>query len=183
MREFLRQAEYNREHPMVYIACSMTGQDRVEMISKAKAIKFLFEMAGFRVFHPALEEKVPNIPGKLEVDDKLIDYWQRDKWAIRRSIAVIDSSADLKSEGREHEVGLMRYGYWRPVIRISPKHASGFHSIGKLEDDAIVGTPEEAVALVKELYCPWKKRFIWRCKLYNRCLLRAVYEQVRGFFL
>lgn len=153
------------------------------MIDKARYITKLFTDAGFRIFHPALEEGVPYTPGPLEVDQTLLDKWRMDKWAIRHSICLVDSSADLKSEGREHEVGLMRYSYWRPVVRISPRHAAGFFSIASMEDDVIVGTPEEAVEAVKKLYGTWPKRFVWRCKLYKRCLKRAIVEQVRGFFL
>lgn len=169
--------------PMIYVACSMTGQDRVKVLDRANHITKLFTDAGFRVFHPALEEGIPYTSGVLEVDQSLRDKWKLDKWAIRRSICLVDSSADLKSEGREHEVGLMRYSYWRPVVRISPRHATGFFSIAVMEDDTIVGTDEEAVAKVKELYGIWWKRAWFWLKIRGRCLPRAILEQARGFWL
>lgn len=170
--------------PMLYIACSMTGRDQAELIKEAKHITKLFEAAGFKVFHPVLEEGLKKKHEKLTASaDTLPPKWRLDKEAIRHSFCLVDASADLKSEGREHEVGLMRYCYWRPVIRISPRHATGFYSIACLEDDLIVGTPEEAVALIKKHFGTRRKRIWWRLKLLNRTLIRFCIEQVRGFLL
>lgn len=170
--------------PMVYLACSMTGRDQIEMIKEAKHNSKVFEDAGFRVFHPVLEEGLKRSHTKLTASrDTLPPKWRLDKWAIRHSIALIDTSADFKSEGREHEVGLMRYCYWRPVVRISPRHAQGFFSIACLEDDIIVGTPEEAVLTVKKMFGTRSKRVWWRLKMLNRTLIRFFIEQVRGFTL
>lgn len=169
---------------MIYIACSMTGQDQLELIKKAKYEKLIFEKAGFRVFHPVLEEGLKHSHKPLTADAvTLPPKWRLDKEAIRHSFCLVDASADLKSEGREHELGLMRYCYWRPVVRISPRHASGFYSIACLEDDLIVGTVEEAAALIKDKFGTRRKRIIWRLKMLNRSVPRFLLEQIRGFFL
>lgn len=170
--------------PQVYVACSMTGRDQLELIKEAKIITHLLEQAGFKVFHPVLEEHLKHTHKHLTADAvTLPPKWALDKWAIRNSIALIDAAADMKSEGREHEVGLMRYNYWRPVIRISPRHAGGFFSIANLEDDCIVATPDEAVHLLKHRFGTRSKRILWRLSMLNRCLPRFVWEQLRGFWL
>lgn len=169
---------------MIYIACSMTGQDQLALIKKAKYEKLIFEKAGFRVFHPVLEEGLKHSHKPLTADpDTLPPKWRLDKEAIRHSFCLVDASADLKSEGREHELGLMRYCYWRPVVRISPRHAAGFYSIACLEDDLIVGTVEEAAALIKSKFGTRRKRIMWRLRMLNRSVPRFLLEQIRGFFL
>lgn len=169
---------------MIYVACSMTGQDQFKLIKDAEHIAGLLKEAGFRVFHPVLEEGLKKKHEKLTASaDTLPPKWRLDKEAIRHSFCLIDASADLKSEGREHEVGLMRYCYWRPVIRISPRHATGFYSIACLEDDFIVGTPEEAVALLKQKFGTRMQRIMWKLRIWNRCLPRFIFEQLRGLVL
>jgi hypothetical protein len=162
----------------------MTGQDQVKLIKDAEHITKLFTDAGFRVFHPVLEEGLKHKHEKLTASAATLPpKWRLDKEAIRHSFCLVDASADLKSEGREHEVGLMRYCYWRPVIRISPRHAQGFYSIACLEDDIIVGSSEEAVLTIKKLFGTRSKRVWWRLKMLNRTLIRFFIEQVRGFIL
>lgn len=169
---------------MIYVACSMTGQDQAKLLKEAHHITDMLTAAGFKVFHPVLEEGLKKTHEKLTASAATLPpKWQLDKEAIRHSFCLIDAAADLKSEGREHEVGLMRYCYWRPVIRISPRHAQGFYSIACLEDDIIVGTPEEAVHTIKVLFGTRSKRIWWRFKMLNRTLIRFFIEQVRGFIL
>lgn len=170
--------------PQIYVACSMTGRDQLELIKEAKHITALLEREGFRVWHPVLNEGLKHSHKPLTADAvTLPPKWALDKDAIRHSFCLVDASADLKSEGREHEVGLMRYNYWRPVVRISPRHAAGFYSIACLEDDIIVGTPEEAAKELKRRFGHWHQRIAWRLKILDRCLVRFIIEQVRGFFL
>lgn len=170
--------------PQLYIACSMTGRDQLELIQEAKHITALFQNEGFAIFHPVLEEGLKRSHKPLTADAlTLPPKWRLDKEAIRHSFCLVDASADMKSEGREHELGLMRYSYWRPVVRISPRHAAGFYSIACLEDDLIVGTAEEAVRLIKEKFGTRRKRIMWRLRMLNRCLVRFVIEQIRGFVL
>lgn len=168
----------------IYAACSMTGRDRKELNKEARHILKVFNSYGIKVHHPVIEEKIPNRKGALTNSLKtLIQRWKEDKETIRDSFVLVDTCADMKSEGREHEVGLMRYCYWRPVVRISPRHTAGYRSIASLEDDIIVASPEEAAAYIKEHWGTWYKRFTWKMRVINRCLIRFIVDQARGFFL
>jgi hypothetical protein len=167
-----------------YCSCAMTGRSRKRMVEDAKRIVSTFARYGIKLTHPVLAEKVKAGKGKLRSSKiTLPQKWALDKYFIRKAWFIVDQSADMKSEGREHENGLMRYCYWRPVIRISPRHAEGYYSIGSIEDDLIVGTEEEAAALIKSKWGTWYRRLKWRLELLNRCLPRFIIEQIRGFFI
>lgn len=167
----------------VYLACAMTGRDRKELNKEARHVVRIFNRQGIKVHHPVIEECIPNRTGQLNNTMKtLIQKWREDKDAIRKSFVLVDTCADMKSEGREHEVGLMRYGLWKPVIRVSPRHSAGYKSIAQLEDDVIVASSEEAVAYIQECWGTWYKRFKWKICIFNRCLPRFVFEQVRSLF-
>jgi hypothetical protein len=102
---------------------------------------------------------------------------------MRSSFALVDRTADMKSEGVAHEIGFMRYTLWRPVIRISPRHDNGYFSIASLEDDLIVGDVAEAAELIKHKWGTPYKRFRWQIKILNRCVIGFIFDHVRGLVL
>ena len=168
----------------VYLACAMTGRDKQQLIDEAKEDVKTLEKYHIKAYSPVLEEKVPYTKGKLRSRRKsLIVKWEEDKEAMRNSFAIIDRTADMKSEGVQHEIGFMRYCLWRPVIRISPRHDKGYFSIANLEDDLIVGTVEEAAELLRHKWGKIYKRLKWQLKVLNRCLLKFILDHIRGLFL
>jgi hypothetical protein len=163
----------------------MTGQDQIQLIKTAEYIQHVFCAAGIDTFHPVLAEKVEYKRTPLRANAiTLPPKWKMDKDAIEDSFVLVDSSADVKSEGREHEVGFMRYCLWRPVVRISPRHINDcYYSIAVLEDDIIVGTPEEAAEVIVKNWGTWWKRRLWQFKMYNRCILRFFKRHLKGVTL
>lgn len=169
----------------VYVACSMTGQDQATLVRTAEQITDVFCRAGIQIFHPVLAEHIASKHSSLKASPiTLPSKWRMDKEAIERSFVLVDASADIKSEGREHEVGFMRYCLWRPVVRISPRHVNdGYYSIAVLEDDIIVGTPEEACQVILENWGTWWKRRFWQIKIHNRCIVRFIKRHLKGWTL
>lgn len=168
----------------IYLATAMSGRDKRELVDEAKQDVKIFLKYGIKAFSPVLEEKVPYKKGKLNSRKKsLIPKWSDDKKAMRNSFALVDRTADMKSEGVQHEVGFMRYCLWRPVIRVSPKHDNGYFSIASLEDDLIVGNVEEAAELLRHKWGTWYKRAYWQWKVINRCIFRFMLDHIGGFLL
>jgi hypothetical protein len=162
----------------------MSNRDKRELVKEARQDVKIFARYGIKAYSPVLEEKVPNTPGKLKTRKKgLIPKWAEDKQAMRNSFAIVDRTADMKSEGVQHETGFMRYTLWRPVIRVSPKHDKGYFSIANLEDDLIVCSIEQAAELLRYKFGSRHKYVKWQLKILNRCLLGFMWDHIKGFLL
>lgn len=146
----------------------MTGRSGKELVEQSKKVAFLSYYYKVEALDPIAAEEVHGDNKPLNNGgDLLKEYWRRDKDMIKRAHVIIDVTGPAKSEGVAHEIGLARYGYYKPVIRVWPNLDS---SIARLEDDVIADTIEAAIKLaVYRWGTPWK-RLKWRIKLYARCL-------------
>jgi hypothetical protein len=168
----------------IYLATAMTGRDKLELVQEAKADVRMFARWGIEAHSPVLAEKVRPVKGKLHSWRRSLEpKWKMDKQAMRGCFALVDRTADMKSEGVQHELGFMRYCLFRPVIRVSPRHDAGYFSIANLEDDILVGTIEEAAVLLHHRFGTWYQRFKWQIKVLNRCSLQFLFDHLRGLIL
>ena len=167
----------------VYLAQAMTGLDSNQVYYKAIRSVEKFMSKGILVISPVIEEGIQPYTGNIDAGVKLRYYWKRDKEFIRQCFCVVDLDADLKSEGVSHEVLYGRYCLWRPVVRISLRHSTGYFSVASLEDDIIVGNIEEAIEKINELWGTWSKRRKWQLKMYSRCLLKWIYLHLKGLMI
>lgn len=167
----------------IYLAQAMTGLDTSEVHYKAIQSINAFHCFGIKVISPVIEEGIQPNTGNIDAGVKLKYYWKRDKELIQQCFCVVDLDADRKSEGVAHEVLYERYCLWRPIIRISPRHYTGYFSVASLEDDIIVRNIEEAAQKINELWGNWWKRRKWQWKMYNRCLLKWIWLHIKGLIL
>lgn len=167
----------------IYAARSMTGRVKEHVVAEAKQDKEFLERAGFQVLCPVSAEGVQPTKQVLLSSKKAMDsFWPRDKQMIRESHVVFDMTPSFNSEGVKHELGYARYALWKPVVRIFP--------IGKLpprssvafyEDDCLCDSLLEAVEYVYRVHGTKLKRFNWRIKMLNRCLLKWLWYQIGEF--
>lgn len=167
----------------LYLARSMTGRIKDEIVTEAKTDKDFFEAAGFKVLDPVEEEKVQPTKQVLVSSKKAMDqYWPRDKAMIREAHVVIDMTPGRKSEGVAHEIGYARYTLWKPVLRVYPKGELPMKSsVAWYEDDVIVDSKEEVVEYLLRVHGTFTKRLKWRLNMLNRSLLKWIGYQIGEF--
>ena len=167
----------------LYLARSMTGCIKEEVVSEAQSDKQFFEQAGFKVLCPIIAENVKPTKEHLLASKKSMDqYWPRDKEMIREAHLVLDMTPGLKSEGVAHEIGYARYALWKPVIRVYEESKLPLKSsVAWFEDDALVDSKLLAVEYILRVHGTWFKRTKWRLKMLNRSLLKWIIYQVQEF--
>lgn len=168
----------------LYLARSMTGRIKEDVVKEARNDKKFFENAGFKVLCPVSEEKVKATKAVLESSKKAMDvYWVRDKQMIREANIVLDMTPDRKSEGVAHEIGYARYHLWKPVIRVYPLgELPAQSSIAYFEDDYLCDSLEEAIEYILRKHGTWFKRLKWRLDVYNRCLIKSLWYKFQEWF-
>ncbi len=168
----------------IYRICKMTGRYCDELVAEALFYKGIFSRHGIAVLDPVLIEGVPNEHRQLEAlpDEVLSRLWARDKWCLREAHVAVNCNAALKSVGGEHEQGLMRYGYWKPLVLVYPINSS-LPFIARHEDDLVMW---DFVTTCKEIQRRWgswfTKRLPWRLKMLAKSLPKLLFRQVRFLF-
>lgn len=165
----------------VYLACKMSGRDRLEMVNRAMRVCEIFREYGLTPISPVIEEQVKAEEGKLINTDKvkLSGFWKRDKEIIMKEAHVVFlDHAEMKSFGMEREMGFARYGLWKPtVLHIAPGIVV---SVAQWEDDKYFTSVHEAAQYIADTWGTRQKRIIWRLKMLNRSLptffLRQLYQ-------
>lgn len=161
---------------VVYVACKMTGRDKVEMVERAKFGVSVFEKYGIKAISPVLKEEVSG-EGKLINNDKerLARFWADDKYIIRRvAHAVVFDQAEMSSFGMTREYSLNRGTLWKPSVIVTTAPAS----VAIFEDDAVVSSLNAAASLMSRQWGSRWKRWIWRTKMINRSLLKFLLDQL-----
>ncbi len=163
-----------------YTATSMTGRSGLDLLQQSQKVAGVLLRHGITPLDPVMAEGVQPTKAKLSSSiEDLASHWARDKAMIRHAHVLIDLTPLAKSEGVAHEIGLARYCYWIPVIRIySPNGASVAH----FEDDLIVPTLEDAAREIVSRWGTWPKRFWWRARLYARCAPKHYLHKLRRWF-
>lgn len=167
----------------IYLARGMSGRVKADVVAEAKRDRDFFTAAGFVVLCPVTEEGVQASNDKLIADPKLMaSYWPRDKEMIQEADIVVDTTPHLLSQGVMHEIGLARYCYWKPVVRMFPKGAlPDPGNIAFFEDDAVVDSREEVVEVLYRKWGTPELRRRWRLAVLNRCLIKWLQLQVKFF--
>lgn len=167
----------------LYLARAMTGRQKKDVVKEAELDFKFFGSAGFDVLCPVLAEKVKNETGIVQATKQQMDiFWKRDKEMIREAHIVLDMSPLAPSEGVKHELGYARYCLWKPIVRIFPPGKLPLRaSVAFYEDDYICDSHIEAIEYIFRVHGTLFKRFKWRFKMLNRCLLRWLQHQVREF--
>ncbi len=164
----------------VYSARSMTGRIKEDVVREALNDKMFLESCGFNVLCPVIAEGVQPTKQVLKASKKaLAEYWPRDKQMIREAHILIDFSPHKNSEGVKHEIGYARYSLWKPIVRIFPEgQMPAGSSVSYLEDDFVCDSLIEAVEYILRVHGTLFKRFNWRLKMLNRCLLKWIVFQM-----
>jgi len=167
----------------LYLARSMTGRVKEEVVAEAKQDKEFFESCGFTVLCPVIAENVQPTKQVLKSSKEAMRlYWPRDKEFIRESHIVVDMTPGFKSEGVAHEIGYSRYSLWKPTVRIYPDNKLPLpSSVAYFEDDYICDSKIEAVEYILRAHGTFAKRASWRLKMLNKSLLKWIWYQILEF--
>lgn len=165
----------------LYLARAMTGRDKKVVVEEANADYEFFTKAGFKVFDPVREEGVQAEGGTINSTKAQMDeFWKRDKAMIRQAHIILDMTPHLKSEGVAHEIGYARYFLWKKVIRVyigQPLPPSS--SVAFYEDDYLADCLIDATREIYQTHGTYWKRLKWRFNLLNKCLLKAIWYQLK----
>lgn len=165
----------------VYTARAMTGIRADHLVKDATRVRDYLAAHGIVALDPVLSEKVKKSRRKLHNGyAKLRDYWARDKKMIESAHLVLDITGPAKSEGVAHEMAFARYHLWKPIMRIYPDGLGP--SIARLEDDVIVNSIEMAADEINARWGSPRKRLIWRVRILNRCIAKAMWRRFVWFF-
>jgi hypothetical protein len=161
---------------IVYLGQKMTGLYCDQLLSTAVEAKALLEQAGFEVLSPVIEEEVPNKHIKLvNTLGRLKGYWKRDKECLQLCHLMVDYMSLNKSDGVNVEMGLTRFAYWKPLIRIYPGLGC---VISKLEYDNVFNSLEAAIPFMVDNFGTRRKLLVWRLKMLRHSLIKFVALQV-----
>jgi hypothetical protein len=152
----------------IYLGQQMTGVKQSVIYQRNAYCSRVFMKHGILVLSPVTEEGVS--PSKKRLDqpsqEQLAKFWKKDKWLIRNSHILVDITGPSKSQGLLHEIGLSRYFYFKPIVRVMKLRGP---SVAVEEEDLIAPTVEKAAKfIVQEFGTPWK-RLKWKFKLFRRC--------------
>lgn len=166
----------------VYVACAMSGENKPEMVARARRVCEILAEESLTPISPVIEEQVKEEPGKLINSDKprLKGFWSRDKHIIVwMSHVVFWDHAEKHSFGATREYGLNRYCIWKPtVIYVAPGTPT---SVAEWEDDAIFTSVHEAAKFIRETWGSRWNRWTWRTKMLNRTLPGWLVRQVAAW--
>jgi hypothetical protein len=160
----------------------MTGKNKKQLVYENLVAVKIFKENGIRVLSPVIEEGI--LP-----DDELLSplsakelekQWYNDKKLIKKAHVLVDLSGFSNSEGVHHEIGLARYGLFKPIVRIHPSLGI---SVARLEDDMIVRDVEEAARVIVDRWGSRWKRICWRVErnLFFKWI-KLIFLQFREFF-
>jgi hypothetical protein len=163
---------------IVYRACKMTGLYKDELVIRSEQTNRMLALRGFTVLDPVVIEKVERVHEVLEQTDpsQLNRYWIRDKECLKECHIILDDGSCNKSDGVGIELGLARFTYWKPVIRIFPN--AGI-CISKIEYDYVFDNAVDAVDYMAREFGTKRQLLIWRVKMLIRCLPKFVWLQIK----
>lgn len=163
----------------IYAAQQMTGFKQSVIYQRNAYCERVFAKHGITVLSPVTEEGVKSNKKKLDQPSQaqLGYFWKRDKWLIRNSHILVDITGPSKSQGLLHEIGLSRYFFFKPVVRVMKLKGP---SVAIEEEDILAPTVEKAAKLIIDNWgTPWK-RLKWKVKLFRRCF--GSYLKMRIFW-
>lgn len=158
----------HRVNVRAYVAQQMTNIPQNVIYQRNAYCTRVLEKYGIEVWSPVTEEGVS--PSKKKLDqpsqEQLHKFWKRDKFLIKHSHILVDVTGPSLSQGVLHEIGLSRYFYFKPTIRVMKLRGP---SVVIEEEDIVASTVEKAAKLIiQEFGTPWK-RLKWKFKLFRRC--------------
>jgi hypothetical protein len=165
----------------IYAAQQMTGVKHSIIYQRNAYCNRVFTKYGITVLSPVTEEGVKSNKKKLNQpsQEALRYFWKRDKWLIRNSHILVDITGPSKSQGLLHEIGLSRYFYFKPIVRVMKLQGP---SVALEEEDLIAPTVEKAAKfIIGEFGTPWK-RLKWKFKLFGRCFPGYLRTRIAWWF-
>lgn len=164
-----------------YLAHKMTGRKGIELVAESFLAEAACKRFNVTALDPVVFEGVKPTEAVITGGDPkaLKSLWARDKSMIRDAHVLVDLTGEMKSEGVLHEIGYARYYLWKPVVRVIRGYKGP--TISDFEDDGIVGTVYEAMALVQEKWGTWPRRFLWRLRFMPRALVKWCWYQILGW--
>lgn len=160
----------------LYLACAMTGRMQDEMRLDADMLTRVCTNFGFEGLSPVIEENIQYIHEPLAQTSKeqLDKFWARDKELIKDCDILLDYMSCNKSDGVSKEIGLTRFCYWKPVVRVWPN--SPLYTVSRIEDDVIVSSLLEAMGTIRERWGDYEKLGRWRKAMLDRCFAKWMEE-------
>lgn len=154
----------------------MTGRFMDELVQEAQFTTAVLAMYGFQALDPIVQEKIPNVHELLTQisEEQLRERWRDDKTAMKDADLMLDFMGCNLSDGVNVENGYVRFGLWKPVVRVWPGVPM---SISAIEYDHIVPTIWDAMEVTREQYGTYEKLGAWRKAMLERSLAPWLSEQ------
>lgn len=165
----------------IYLARSMSGRIKADVVNEAKKDRTFLKKAGFFVYCPVSSEGVKATKDLLQSSKAEMDkYWKRDKEMIRESTILFHMSPHLNSAGAWQEVGYKRYHLQGPVVHIYPTgQLPPAGAIPRLENDYVCDSLIEAIEYTLRVHGTFWKRTKWRLSKLNRCFIKSFVYQLK----
>lgn len=172
----------NKIDVTVYGAVKMSGENKAELVKRAKRVYEIFTEEKINFISPVIEEQVEDKDVKLINNDKerLRGFWTRDKEIlIKEAHVMFWDHAEQKSFGCEREYGFMRFCLWKPVVIYIPPGTP--LSVAEFEDDVVVNSVHEAAKIIVERWGTAEKRRAWRMEMLKRTWKNWLIRQYLGW--
>lgn len=164
------------ERIKAYVGHRMTGRFMDVLVQEAMFTTAVLNAYDIIALDPIIQECIPD---KHEIltqisEEQLRQRWKDDKTAMKDADVMIDYMGCNLSDGVNVENGYVRFGLWKPVIRVWPDVPM---SISKIEYDHIVPTLVDAVEVIKEHYGSYYRLGEWRKAMLERSFGPWLQEQ------
>lgn len=139
---------------IVYLAGTLTGRNKKQVLQERKRATVLLQQAGFIVFDPVSIEK-NQIGLKFKSDNNLATmavYVRKEKNAIENCHALLVLTGDKPSDGTWYEMAFAKYKCKIPVVLVAKLRFQGkLVSWSNVEASAVVPSLAKAVQALKKL--------------------------------
>ncbi len=172
----------NKIDVSVYGAVKMSGENKAELVKRAKRVYEIFTEEKINFISPVFEEGIKEEEVKLINSDKkdLAYRWNEDKKVLSHKAHVMFwDHAEQKSFGCEREYGFMRFCLWKPVVIYVPPNTP--LSVAEFEDDVVVNSVHVAAKIIVERWGTQEKRNKWRMEMLKRTWKNWLIRQYLAF--
>lgn len=160
----------------IYVAHRMTARYMDDSVREAEFTTRTLNTYGFLALDPIVQEHIPDVHEILTQvsPEQLYGRWQEDKAAMKEADVMLDFMGCNLSDGVNVETGYVRFGLWKPVIRVWPGCPL---NISWLEYDHIVPDIFTAMEVIQDNYGTYEKLGVWRKAMLERSLGPWLTEQ------
>lgn len=132
-----------------YLAGPITGLKGYQIVTRSLEGQAAARKAGIIPLDPVEEEGIKSSEDYVFAPiKKLKVFWKRDKEMLAEADCLIDLDANRKSDGVYWEMGIMKFKYQKPVVRVYPDGLPKT-AISLLEADYVTDSVADGMTWIK----------------------------------